>query len=96
MDDCLDFPVNVFSWWDRGPKGPSMGDIKERISGCVMGGIDQLLLTRRSPRYLKRHVAEGIALGGGRRFFLANGCSIDTWVSPEIVRSVVAAARIRH
>jgi uroporphyrinogen decarboxylase len=93
MDDCLDFPVNIFSWWDRGPHGPSMDSVKQRFPGCVMGGIDQGLLTRRSPAFLKDHVAEGVALGGGRRFFLANGCSIDTWVSPDIVRAVVAAAR---
>jgi uroporphyrinogen decarboxylase len=93
MDDCLDFPVNVFSWWDRGPHGPSLGYVKQRVPGCVMGGIDQSLLTRRSPAFLKAHVAEGVALGG-RRFFLANGCSIDTWVSPEMVRAVVAAGRI--
>ena len=93
MDDCLDFPVNVFSWWDRGPHGPSLDYVKQRAPGCVMGGIDQALLTRRSPAFLKTHVAEGVALGGGRRFFLANGCSIDTWVSPEMVRAVVAAGR---
>lgn len=94
MEDCLDLPVNVFSWWDRGPHGPSMEQVKQRFSGCVMGGIDQTLLTRRSPAFLKAHVAEGVALGGGRRFLMANGCSIDTWVSPEAVRAVVAAARI--
>jgi uroporphyrinogen decarboxylase len=93
MHDCLDFPVNVFSWWDRGPHGPSLESLKQRFSGCVMGGIDQTLLTRRSPAFLKNHVAEGVALGGGRRFFLANGCSIDTWVSPDAVRAVVAASR---
>jgi uroporphyrinogen-III decarboxylase len=70
-----------------------MKEILKRFSGCVMGGIDQTLLTRRSPAFMKAHVTEGVALGGGRRFFLANGCSIDTWVSPEAVRAVVAAAR---
>jgi uroporphyrinogen decarboxylase len=93
MDDCLDFPVNVLSWWDRGPQGPSMDHVKQRFTGGVMGGIDQTLLTRRSPAFLKTHVREGVGLGGGRRFFLANGCSIDTWVSPEVVAAVVAAAR---
>jgi uroporphyrinogen decarboxylase len=95
MDDCLDFPVHVFSWWDRGPRGPSMESVKPRIPGCVMGGIDQTLLTRRSPAFLKDHVAEGVLLGGGRRFFLAGGCSIDTWVNPDVVRAVVAAARLK-
>ncbi len=93
VDDCLDFPVPVFSWWDRGPHGPALESVKGRIPGCVMGGIDQTLLTRRSPAFLKAHVREGVALGGDRRFFLANGCSIDTWVSPAMVKAVVAAAR---
>jgi uroporphyrinogen decarboxylase len=94
MDDCLDFPVNVFSWWDRGPHGPSLEHVKQRIPGCVMGGVDQALLTRRSLAFLENHVAEGIVLGGGRRFFMAGGCSIDTWVNPDVVRAVVAAARV--
>ena len=93
LEDCLDFPVNVFNWWDRGPHGPSLEHVKPRIPGCVMGGIDQTLLRRCSPAFLKAHVAEGAALGGGRRFFMANGCSIDTWVNPEVVRTVVAASR---
>ncbi len=93
FDDVLDFPVDVFSWWDRGPHGPSLEHVQQRIGGCVMGGIDQTLLTRRSPAFLKAHVREGVGLGGDRRFFLANGCSIDTWVSPAILRAVVAAAR---
>jgi uroporphyrinogen-III decarboxylase len=70
-----------------------MDYVRQRFAGCVMGGIDQTLLTRRSPAFLKNHVREGVGLGGGRRFFLANGCSIDTWVSPEVVAAVVAAAR---
>lgn len=93
FDDVLDFPVDVFSWWDRGPKGPSLKDIKERISGCVMGGIDQTLVWRSSPAFLKEHVREGIDLGGGKRFFLANGCSIDSWVYPGSIRAMVDAAR---
>lgn len=93
MEECLDFPVAVFSWWDRGPSGPPLDAVRRRIPGCVMGGIDQTLLTRRSPAFLKAHVAEGVALGRGGRFLLANGCSIDTWVSPRIVKAVVAAAR---
>ena len=94
MDDCLDFPARVFSWWDRGPGGPSLATIKEKISGCVMGGIDQTLVARTSPGFLKEHVREGRRLGGQHRFFLANGCSIDTWVYPGSIRAIVDAARV--
>jgi uroporphyrinogen decarboxylase len=95
MDDCLDFPVPVFNWWDRGPHGPSLEHVLQRTPACVMGGIDQTLLARRSPGFMTAHVAEGLTLGGDRRFLIANGCSIDTWVNPALVHAVIAAARRR-
>ena len=92
FDDCLDFPVNVFSWWDRGPNGPSMEDVKQKTKACVMGGIDHTLVAKTSPAFLKKHVREGIALGGENRFFLANGCAIDTWTYPGSIEAIVATA----
>jgi uroporphyrinogen decarboxylase len=93
FDDVVDFPVNVFSWWDRGPEGPSLKSVKEKIPGCVMGGIDHKIVARTTMAFLKDHVREGIALGGRRRFFLANGCSIDTWTYPGAIQAIVAAAK---
>jgi uroporphyrinogen decarboxylase len=93
MEDVLDLPVQVLSWWDRSPKGPSLAWVKERFGGCVMGGIDQSKVTRSSLATLREHVREGVELGGRERFFLANGCSIDTWVYPGAIKAVVEAAR---
>jgi len=92
FDDCLDFPVAVFNWWDRGPAGPSLAFVKERITGCVMGGIDHKIVTRRTAPFLENHVREGMKLGGKERFFLANGCSIDASVNPRMIRAIVEAA----
>jgi uroporphyrinogen-III decarboxylase len=93
FDDFLDYPVDIFNWWDRGPNGPSLDSVKSRIKGCVMGGIDHKLSTQRTPAFLKEHTKEGIELGGKTRFFLANGCSIDTWVYPEAVKVMVEAVK---
>jgi len=93
FDDCIDFPVTVFNWWDRGPGGPSLASVKERITGCVMGGIDHKIVSKRTRPFLKEHVREGRTLGGKNRFFLANGCSIDTSVNPRAIQAVVEAAR---
>src|SRR4030066_148614 len=92
FDDCLDFPVHVFNWWDRGPGGPSLSAVKERISGCIMGGIDHKIVTRNTCSFLREHVREGKTLGGKDRFFLANGCSIDASVNPRAIRGIVEAA----
>jgi uroporphyrinogen decarboxylase len=93
FDDVLDFPVDIFSWWDRSPKGPSLQWVKERIPGCVMGGINQKIVARTTREFLKNHVREGIELGGKTRFFLANGCSSDSWGYPPSMLAIVDAAK---
>lgn len=93
FEEVLDLPAPVFNWWDRGPNGPSLQWVLQRIPGCVMGGIDQTLVARRTRAFLEEHVREGLQLGGRRRFFLANGCSIDTWTCPGAIEAIVAAAR---
>ena len=93
FNDCLDFPVDIFSWWDRGPNGPSLASVKEKVPACVMGGIDQTIVCRKSPAFLRTHVKEGIKLGGSRRFFLAGGCSIDGWTYPGTLHAIVETAK---
>ena len=93
FDDVLDLPAPVFNWWDRGPQGPSLQWVRDRIPGCVMGGIDQTIVARRTRTFLKNHVREALELGGNQRFFLANGCSIDTWTYPGAIKTIVETAR---
>lgn len=93
FDEVLDLPVAVFSWWDRGPDGPSMETVKAKTGKCVMGGIDHKIVSRNTRAYLKEHVRQGRRLGGDKNFFLANGCSIDTWVCPDSIAAIVEAAR---
>lgn len=93
FEDVLDLPAHVFNWWDRGPDGPALQWVKDRIPGCVMGGIDQTLVARRTRAFLKAHVREALEMGGDRRFFLANGCTIDSWVYTGALQAMVTAAR---
>jgi len=92
MDDVLDLPAPVLNWYDRGANGPSLAWVKERFGGCVMGGIDQELVVRRTRTFLQEHVREGIRLGGPERFLLAGGCSIPSWIDPGAVRAIVETA----
>ena len=92
MDEVLDLPVPILNWYDRGRNGPALGSVKERFSGCVMGGLDQELVVRRTRAFLREHVREGMRLGGRKRFLLAGGCSVPTWVDPGAVRAIVETA----
>jgi uroporphyrinogen decarboxylase len=93
FEDVLDLQVPIFNWWDRGPHGPTLADIRHRTAACLMGGIDQTMVARRSLAFLRRHAAEGIAAGGRRRFMLANGCTIPSWTYPGAMQAIVAAAQ---
>jgi uroporphyrinogen decarboxylase len=92
-NDVLDFPVSVLSWEDRVPTNPSLAEVKRLFPGCVMGGIDNRLMTRKTPAFLARGVREGLALGGEGRFFLANGCSIPGWMDHDGIHAMVAEAQ---
>jgi uroporphyrinogen decarboxylase len=93
FDDVLDLPAPVFNWWDRGPGGPDLQSVLSKISGCVMGGIDQTIVARRTRPFLEAHVREAMVLGGDHRYILANGCSIDTWVHPGAIHTIVDTVR---
>jgi uroporphyrinogen-III decarboxylase len=67
--------------------------VKERTGACVMGGIDHERAARTTISHMKTHVREALELGGDTRFFLANGCSIDTWTYPETIHAMVRTAR---
>ncbi len=92
-DNVLDFPVNIISWEDRVPDNPSLQEMKDRFPGCVMGGIDNTIVTRHTPEYLMNMVREGMAMGGTTRFFLANGCSIPGSMSPFALKCMVEVAQ---
>jgi len=93
IDDCLDLPADAFNWWDRGPNGPPLSWVKDRIAGSVMGGIDHTIVNRRTGPFLREHVRDGRRQGGEDRFLLANGCSIDASVNPSAIRAIVSAAQ---
>jgi hypothetical protein len=58
-----------------------------------MGGINQKLVARTTKEFLTNHVREAIELGGKTRFFLANGCSSDSWGYPPSMLAVAEAAK---
>lgn len=93
VEDILDFPVSILSWEDRVPGNPSLSEMKTMFDGCVMGGIDNTRMTRKTPAYLMNNVREGIAMGGDSRFFLANGCSSPGHMDPFSITAIVNTAQ---
>lgn len=76
FDDVLDYPVQVLSWSDR-LAGPSLKDARSKTSKCLMGGWHEFGPLSNGPLDEIRSEAEdAIRQTNGRRFILANGCSV--------------------
>jgi len=76
FDEILDYPVQVLSWSDR-LAGPSLKEARSRTSKCLMGGWHEFGALSNGPEEeIRREAEDAIAQTNGRRFILANGCSV--------------------
>lgn len=76
FDEVLDYPVHVLSWSDR-RAGPSLREARQRTDKVLMGGWDEYgALTRGPVEDIQAEALDALEQTGGRRFILANGCSV--------------------
>ncbi|HUG14261.1 MAG TPA: uroporphyrinogen decarboxylase family protein [Thermomicrobiales bacterium] len=76
FDEVLDYPIQVLSWSDR-LAGPSLRDARAKTSKCLMGGWHEFGALSNGPvDEIRREAEDAIRQTGGRKFILANGCSV--------------------
>jgi uroporphyrinogen decarboxylase len=83
FDQALDYPVQVLSWSDR-IAGPSLREARVMTSKCLMGGWNEFGALHKGPReQIEAEAKDAIAQTGGRKFILANGCSVPDDTDPH-------------
>ncbi len=76
FDQVLDYPVQVLSWSDR-LAGPSLREARLQTSKCLMGGWHEFGALSNGPEeQILAEAQDALAQTGGRKFILANGCSV--------------------
>ncbi|GBD16350.1 hypothetical protein HRbin26_01248 [bacterium HR26] len=76
FDEVLDYPVTVLSWSDR-LAGPSLAEARRKTDKCLMGGWHEFgALTRGPVEEIRTEAEDAVRQTGGRKFILANGCSV--------------------
>jgi uroporphyrinogen decarboxylase len=76
FDSVLDYPVEVLSWSDR-LAGPSLREARTKTSKCLMGGWHEFGPLSNGPEdAILEEAKDAIAQTNGRKFILANGCSV--------------------
>ena len=76
FDLMLDYPVQVLSWSDR-LAGPSLREARGKTRKCLMGGWHEFGPLSNGPEEgILSEAQDALAQTGGRKFILANGCSV--------------------
>jgi uroporphyrinogen decarboxylase len=92
FDQALDYPVQVLSWSDR-IAGPSLREARVMTSKCLMGGWNEFGALHKGPReQIEAEAKDAIAQTGGRKFILANGCSVPDDTDPHWLEEARAIA----
>lgn len=83
FDEVLDYPTQVLSWSDR-IAGPSLREARGLTSKCLMGGWNEFGALANGPvETIAEEARDAIAQTAGRRFILANGCSVPDDTDPQ-------------
>jgi uroporphyrinogen decarboxylase len=83
FDEVIDYPAHVLSWSDR-IAGPSLREARGKTSKCLMGGWNERGAIAEGPvDKIAEEARDAVAQTAGRRFILANGCSVPDETNPE-------------
>lgn len=87
FEEVLDYPVEVVSWSDR-LAGPSLREARGMTSKCLMGGWHEFGALSNGPvEKIREEAEDAIRQTGGRKFILANGCSVPDDTDEQWLRA---------
>jgi uroporphyrinogen decarboxylase len=87
-EELLDYPVPALNWHDRAV-GPSIGEVRARFDGLLVGGIDEWGCLVDGPvASIKEQVEDAIRQAGDRNICLAAGCVIGYRTPDRHIRAV--------
>ncbi|WP_040668187.1 uroporphyrinogen decarboxylase family protein, partial [Nitrolancea hollandica] len=88
----LDYPVQVLSWSDR-IAGPSLREARTMTTKCLMGGWNEFGALSNGPvEQIRAEAEDAIRQTGGRKFILANGCSVPDDTDEQWLQAARAIA----
>ena len=92
FNEVLDYPVQVLSWSDR-IAGPSLREARTMTTKCLMGGWNEFGALSSGPvEQIQAEAEDAIRQTGGRKFILANGCSVPDDTEEQWLQAARAIA----
>ena len=81
----VDYPINLFSWDDRGEGNPTMVEMAKRTDRAVMAGVPHRRIHKLAADDMERAMREAAA-GLDRGFVFAGGCATGAVVADDKMR----------
>lgn len=92
FNEVLDYPVQALSWSDR-IAGPSLREARTMTTKCLMGGWNEFGALSNGPvEQIRDEAEDAIRQTGGRKFILANGCSVPDDTDEQWLQAARAIA----
>ena len=81
-----DYPVAGISW-SYGVTAPSISQARQEYSGCLISGIDETTITKKTPQLVRDEVKQAVKDAGGHGFIAASGCAVPTDTPEELLKA---------
>jgi uroporphyrinogen decarboxylase len=75
--NLLEYPVDAFHWDATGEGNPGLAEVRAASPKAIIGGVSQRTMLTGGAADVTAEAERALAEGGGSRFMLAPGCSID-------------------
>ena len=92
FDTLLSYPIQVINYSIHGT-GISLGEMKKRFSGTLMGGLDERNIANLTDDELSSQIQEAAQAMQKRRFILAPGCSVPNDIPDQPLLKVKELAQ---
>ena len=85
-----DYPVAGISW-SYGIAAPSVSQARQQYAGCLITGIDETTIAKKTPEGVQEEVKRAIKDAGGRGFIAASGCAVPTDTPEDLLKAARGA-----
>jgi len=92
FDRCVGYPVEVFSWSHLN-SAPSLGEARRLTQAALMGGMNEVKLTRQSVGEVRADIEASVRDAGWRKLLVGPGCTTAPDTPDRVLHAAVEVTR---
>ena len=92
FDRCVGYPVEVFSWSHLN-SAPSLGEARRLTGAALMGGMNEVKLTRQSVGEVRADIEASVRDAGWRKLLVGPGCTTAPDTPDRVLHAAVEVTR---